>query len=88
MAKAFNCNFASAYGEIDAQRVRPGNLWCGDDEAREIADQLGRDAGYEPVYTGGLENARILEDFVPAFFAFTEDAGGPAFYRFARPGEL
>ena len=86
VAKAFNANFAALYDEIDGQRVRPGCLYAADDEAREVTEQLIRDAGYDPVSAGGLENARALEDFVPNLFAKLE--AGRTFYRFAPPGEL
>jgi len=84
VAKAFNANFATLYDKIGEQRVRPGCLYAADDEAREITEQLIRDAGYEPVSVGGLESARALEEFVPGLFAKI----GQAFYRFAPPGEL
>jgi predicted dinucleotide-binding enzyme len=38
--------------------VRPGCLYAADEEAREVTEQLIRDAGYEPVSLGGLESAR------------------------------
>src|SRR6266536_5455219 len=60
-AKAFNTNFADLYNQIDEQRVRPSNLYAADDDAREVAEQLSRDAGYEPVYIGGLDQAGALE---------------------------
>src|SRR5213080_3776560 len=84
VAKAFNANFAALYDQIAEQRVRPSCLYAADDEAREVTEQLIRDAGYEPVSAGGLENARALEDFVPGLFAKI----GQVFYRFAPPGEL
>jgi len=84
VAKAFNANFATLYDQIGEQRVRPSCLYAADDEAREVAEQLIRDAGYDPVSAGGLENARALEDFVPGLFAKI----GQVFYRFAPPGEL
>jgi len=84
VAKAFNANFATLYDQIGEQRVRPSCLYAADDEAREVAEQLIRDAGYDPVSAGGLENARALEDFVPGLFAKI----GQVFYRFASPGEL
>ena len=84
VAKAFNANFANQYDRIDEQRVRPSNLYAAEDDAREVTEQLIRDAGYEPVSAGGLENARALEDFVPDLFAQI----GQVFYRFAPPGEL
>jgi 8-hydroxy-5-deazaflavin:NADPH oxidoreductase len=84
VAKAFNANFAVLYDQIGGQRVRPSCLYAADDEAREVAEQLIRDAGYDPVSVGGLENGRALEDFVPGLFAKI----GQVFYRFAPPGEL
>ncbi len=84
VAKAFNANFATLYDQIGEQRVRPSCLYAADDEAREVAEQLIRDAGYDPVTAGGLENARALEDFVPGLFAKI----GQVFYRFAPPGEV
>ncbi len=84
VAKAFNANFATLYDQIGEQRVRPSCLYAADDEAREVAEQLIRDAGYDPVSGGGLENARALEDFVPGLFAKI----GQVFYRFAPPGEV
>lgn len=83
-AKAFNANFAALYDRIGEQRVRPSCLYAADDEAREVTEQLIRDAGYEPASVGGLENARALEDFVPGVLAKI----GHVFYRFAPPGEL
>jgi len=80
VAKSFNLNFARLYDQIDAQPERPGNLYAADDEAREIVEQLSRDAGYEPVYAGDLDKARALEDFLGPLAA-----DGPRFYRFWKP---
>ena len=60
--KSFSANYANLYDRIDAQRVRPSNLYAAEDEAREVTEQLIRDAGYEPVSLGGLDKARVLED--------------------------
>jgi predicted dinucleotide-binding enzyme len=87
-AKSFNLNFAAVYDEIDAQRVRPSNLYCADDDAREVTEQLIRDAGYDPVNAGGLDQARLLEEMLPLLFAISQAGLGPHFYRFAPPGEL
>jgi 8-hydroxy-5-deazaflavin:NADPH oxidoreductase len=84
VAKAFNANFATLYDRIGEQRVRPSCLYAAEEEAREVTEQLIRDAGYEPVSLGGIENARALEDFVPSVLAKI----GQVFYRFAPPGEL
>src|ERR671915_955762 len=63
-AKSFNINFAALYDRIGEAGSTPSNLWCGDEEAREVVEQLNRDAGYEPIYTGPLENAAAQESFV------------------------
>jgi len=80
VAKAFNLNFAVLYDKIDEQPERPGNLYAADDEARAVAEQLSRDAGFDPVNCGGLDNARALEDFLSPFFAY-----GQGFYHFWKP---
>ena len=84
VAKAFNANFARLFDQIPEQSTPPSCLYAADDEAREVTEQLIRDAGYEPVSMGGLENARALEDFVPDVLGKV----GRVFYRFAPPGEL
>jgi len=68
-AKAFNLNFAAAYDDVAGQSVRPSMAYAADDDARETTEQLIRDAGYEPAYAGGLDNARKLEDAVAFVFA-------------------
>jgi predicted dinucleotide-binding enzyme len=84
VAKAFNANFARLYDQIGEQRVRPSCLYAADEEAKEVAEQLIRDAGYDPVSVGHLGSARALEDFVPDLLGKI----GRVFYRFAPPGEL
>lgn len=88
VAKSFNLNFAAIYDAIDGQRVRPSNVYCADEEAREVVEQLIRDAGYEPVSLGGLEHARAMEDSLGLMFAASQAGLGPFFYRWAKPGEL
>ncbi|MCA1738584.1 MAG: hypothetical protein LC740_07090, partial [Actinobacteria bacterium] len=44
-AKSFNINFAALYERIGEAGSTPSNLWCGDEEAREVVEQLNRDAG-------------------------------------------
>jgi predicted dinucleotide-binding enzyme len=87
-AKSFNINFASIYDQIPAASSRPGNLWCGDDGARDAVEQLIRDAGYDPIYAGGLANAAALEDFTKIVFAVAQAGMGQFFYRIAPPGEF
>ena len=86
-AKSFNVNFARLYDQIDSVRARPSNLWTGDEEAREVVEQLIRGAGYEPAYGGPLDNARIQEDFLKILIAISNDVG-QCFYRYAPPAEL
>lgn len=88
VAKSFNLNFAVVYDEIDAQRVPPSNIYAADDEAREVTEQLIRDAGYDPVYAGGLDKARLLEDSLGLLFAINQAGMGAHFYRIASPGDL
>jgi 8-hydroxy-5-deazaflavin:NADPH oxidoreductase len=88
VAKAFNLNFANVYDQIGSQRVRPSNLFAADDEARPATEQLIRDAGYEPTFAGGLEQARALEDALGLIFAVNQAGLGPFFYRIAGPGDL
>jgi predicted dinucleotide-binding enzyme len=83
-AKSFNINFANAYDEIDKQQVAPGNMYASDEDARAVAEQLIRDAGYEPIRVGGLDKARALEDHLPLIFAISQELGGPVFYRYER----
>jgi predicted dinucleotide-binding enzyme len=87
-AKSFNLNFARIYGRIGEARKPPGNLWCGDEEAREITERLNRDAGFDPIHAGGLENAAQQEGAIGFIFAISQAGMGPYFYRFAPPAEL
>jgi 8-hydroxy-5-deazaflavin:NADPH oxidoreductase len=88
VAKSFNANYAALYDQVDEQRVRPCNLYAADEEAREVTEQLIRDAGYEPVSLGGLEQARALEDHLLFMNAVNNARLGRFFYRYAQPGEL
>jgi predicted dinucleotide-binding enzyme len=87
-AKSFNINFAAVYDQIAEQRVRPSNLYAAEDDAREVTERLIRDAGYDPVYVGGLEQARALEEHLSLVFAINQAGLGPFFYRIAKPGRL
>ena len=87
-AKSFNLNFANLYDEIGAQRVPPSSLYCAEDEAREVTERLIRDAGYDPVYAGGLDKARMLEEHLALLFAVNQAGLGRFFYRYAPPGRL
>jgi predicted dinucleotide-binding enzyme len=82
VAKAFNINFATLYDKIDDQSTTPGNFYAAEDDARGVAEQLIRDAGYEPISVGGLENARLLEDQINFAMAVTSAGLGQHFYRY------
>ena len=87
-AKSFNTNFAALYDRIGEARSAPSNLWCGDEEARQVVEQLIGDAGYEPVYAGSLENAALQENFLKLEFAINRGGLGRFFYRMAPPDQL
>jgi 8-hydroxy-5-deazaflavin:NADPH oxidoreductase len=75
------------YGRLAEAKVKPCNLWCGDEETRPIVEQLNRDAGYDPLFAGPIENAEVQEGLVKLIFAVGEGMG-PFFYRFAPIGEF
>ncbi|MFL5983055.1 MAG: NADPH-dependent F420 reductase [Gaiellaceae bacterium] len=85
VAKSFNLNYAALYDQIDAQDQPPAQLFAADEGAREVAEQLIRDAGFEPVYAGGLENARVLEDAMRLWSAVSNGGLGRFFHRFFAP---
>jgi 8-hydroxy-5-deazaflavin:NADPH oxidoreductase len=87
-AKAFNLNFAALYSRLDEPSKRPGNIWCGDEEARPVVEQLIRDAGYEPLHGGGIENAPASEAFLRIMFAINQDGMAPFYYRMAPPDQI
>jgi 8-hydroxy-5-deazaflavin:NADPH oxidoreductase len=85
-AKSFNLNFAAIFDRIGTTKETPGNLWCGDEQARAVVERLSRDAGYDPICAGGLENAPLLEAMIRTVFAVARDgAMSPFFYRMAPP---
>jgi 8-hydroxy-5-deazaflavin:NADPH oxidoreductase len=87
-AKAFNTTFAAIFDQIDKQRAQPGNLFAAEPGARAITEQLIHEAGFDPVYVGNLEQARVLEDYFMQIMMPIVKEGGPFFYRYAKPGEL
>jgi 8-hydroxy-5-deazaflavin:NADPH oxidoreductase len=81
-AKSFNINFAVLYDKLDEQSTRPGNFYVAEDAVREVTEQLIRDAGYEPISLGGLENARLLEDQIDFAMAISQAGLGQHFYHY------
>jgi hypothetical protein len=57
-SKSFNTNWAVLYDQIGEQRVRPGNLFAADPDARQVTEQLIVDAGFDLGFFGELEHAR------------------------------
>jgi len=87
-AKSFNVNFAALYDRLADAGSMPSNLWCGDEEARQVVEELNRDAGYVPVYAGPLENAAAQENFLKLVVAINRGGLGRFFYRMAPPDQL
>jgi 8-hydroxy-5-deazaflavin:NADPH oxidoreductase len=87
-AKSFNINFAVLYDRIGEVGSTPSNLWSGDEEARQVVEQLNRDAGYEPIYAGPLENAAAQENFLKVVIGIAQGGTGQFFYRIAPPGQF
>ena len=88
VAKAFNTNFAALFEQVGATRARPSTVFAADDEAREVTEQLIRDAGFDPVSVGGLDAARTVEDFLKIVFGAFQSGGSRVMYRIAPPEEL
>ena len=54
-----------------------------------MVERLNSDAGYKPVYCGGLDKAPVQEGFLDLAFAIVKDGGmGPFFYKFAPPADF
>lgn len=87
-AKAFSTNFASLFGQIADARVRPSNLWSGDDEAKGLVSKLSLDAGYEAVRVGDLSMAATQEGLAGLLFGIAQSGLGQFVYRMAAPDQL
>jgi 8-hydroxy-5-deazaflavin:NADPH oxidoreductase len=88
VAKAFNANFAALYDQLGDARTPPSMVYAADEEARAVTEQLIKDAGYEPVSAGGLENAGAVENFLEVIFAVAQAGTDRFWYRFAPPGRF
>jgi 8-hydroxy-5-deazaflavin:NADPH oxidoreductase len=92
IASAFNTVPSEVlFGVYDARRkaARPSLVYCGDDAgAKEVAAQLIRDVGFEPVDAGPLRIARYTEPFalLVAQLAYEGEGGPELAYRFERFG--
>ena len=94
--KAPRAKVAAAFGTVPSEvlfgvfaarrrRNRPSLLYCGDDAAaKQVAAELIRDVGFEPVDAGPLRMARYSEPFtlLIAQLAYEGDRGPELAYRF------
>lgn len=87
-AKAFSTNFASLFGQVADARVRPSNLWAGDDEVEGLVTRLSLDAGYEAVRLGDLGMAAAQEGLAGVLFSIAQSGLGEFVYRMAAPEQL
>src|ERR1700761_5272994 len=85
VAKVFNLNYGAILDQAATTARRPGNLWVGDDGARDVVQRLSHDIGMEALYGGPLERAATAEAFVEILVSIKQGAGAPIFYRFATP---
>jgi len=82
---------AVLFGVFEARRKahRPSLVYCGDDtKSKQIAAELIRDVGFDPVDAGPLRIARYTEPFalLVAQLAYEGDGGPELAYRFERFG--
>lgn len=87
-AKAFSTNFASLFAQVADARVRPSNLWAGDDQADGVVTRLSLDAGYEAIRLGDLSMAGTQEGLAGVLFSIAQSGLGQFVYRMAPPGQL
>ena len=87
-AKSFDLNFASIYEQIADAGPTPGNIWCGDEAAREVVEQLIRDAGYDPVYAAASKKSALQETMLQFSFAIAQGGTGPVLLPDGRARQL
>ena len=88
-AKVFNLNFGKLYEQAAETSPKPGNIWVGDDDARDAVEQLTRDIGMEPLHGGPLGLASVQESFGVMLMGIVADRDeGLLYYRFASPESL
>jgi len=80
------------FGVYEARRkaTRPSLVYCGDDESgKQVAAELIRDVGFDPVDAGPLRIARYTEPFalLVAELAYEGEGGPELAYRFERFGK-
>ena len=80
------------FSVFEAKRTarRPSLVYCGDhQEAKELAETLIRDVGFEPVDAGPLRIARYTEPFtlLVAQLAYEGEKGPELAYRFEWRGK-
>ncbi len=80
------------FGVFEARRknIKPSLVYCGDDaNSKQIAAELIRDVGFDPVDAGPLQIARYTEPFalLVAQLAYEGEGGPELAYRFERFGK-
>jgi 8-hydroxy-5-deazaflavin:NADPH oxidoreductase len=72
--------------EARHEATKPSLVYCSDDaRAKKVAAQLSRDAGFDAVDVGGLQNARYCEPFALLVAEIAYGGKGPELaYRFER----
>jgi predicted dinucleotide-binding enzyme len=88
VAKVFNLTYGAILDQAAGVARRPGNLWVGDEGARDAVQRLSRDIGMDALYGGPLERAATTEAFVEILISIKQGADAPIFYRFATPENL
>jgi hypothetical protein len=88
VAKVFNLNYGAILDQAATTARRPGNLWVGDEGARDVVEQLSAGIGMQALYGGPLERAATAEGFVEILISVKQGIDAPIFYRFATPENL
>lgn len=88
VVKAFNTVFAQLFQGAREENPSPSLVICGDDRAaKSIVARLAADAGFDPVDTGGLEQAGDVEALARLVIGLAYREGkGPFFYRLGLSG--
>ena len=74
--KSFNAQGAETLGASMFGEQRASNFYCGPDgESRRIVHRMVEDAGFDPVYVGGLDRARQVESLMLLWVAVAQQRG-------------
>ena len=74
--KSFNAQGVEIIVNPGFDDIRASNFYCGNDAAaRAVVDRLVRDAGFDPVYVGRLDRARLLESLMLLWVSIAKTRG-------------